>query len=109
MLPGIVKRTRATLRSGCGVAARRYTDQNFDTEFFSVLQRAVRICIAEAGSATLDDVVSYLRDKARTHSAILYKTNPFFLGNFVHHALARLLVAFTWCGTLATAATAPGH
>ena len=34
-----------------------------------MLQRAVRICIAEAGSATLDDVVSYLRDKARTHSA----------------------------------------
>ena len=31
-----------------------------------MLQRAVRICIAEAGSATLDDVVSYLRDKART-------------------------------------------
>ena len=66
-------------RSCCGVGVRRYTDQNFDTEFFSVLQRAVRICIAEAGSATLDDVVSYLRGKARTqpctHAFLRLQTN----------------------------------
>ena len=88
-----MQRICATPRSRRGVGARRYTDQNFDTEFFSVLQRAVRICIAEAGSATLDDVVSYLRDKARTHSAyFLCSSNNQILVKRVHHALPRLLV-----------------
>ena len=40
-----------------------------------MLQRAVRICIAEAGSATLDDVVSYLRDKACTYSAYFLRNS----------------------------------
>ncbi|KAK9830943.1 hypothetical protein WJX81_000452 [Elliptochloris bilobata] len=44
-----------------------YTDQNFDLEFFSVLQRASRMCIGETRLATLDDVASYLRDKQITN------------------------------------------
>lgn len=45
---------------------RRYTDQSFDQEFFSVLQRASLQCIRTAGSATLEDIASYLRDKVCT-------------------------------------------
>jgi hypothetical protein len=45
--------------------ARRYTDQSFDQEFFTVLQRASLQYIRSAGSATLDDIATALREKAR--------------------------------------------
>ena len=45
--------------------ARRYTDQSFDQEFFTVLQRASLQYIRSAGSATLDDIATALREKVR--------------------------------------------
>ncbi len=51
------------MTSECHLDDRRYTDQSFDQEFFTVLQRASLQCIHTAGSATLDDIATYLRDK----------------------------------------------
>ena len=51
------------MSSECHLDGRRYTDQSFDQEFFTVLQRASLQCIHTAGSATLDDIATYLRDK----------------------------------------------
>lgn len=58
------------MTSECHLDKRRYTDQSFDQEFFTVLQRASLQCIHTAGSATLDEIATYLRDKVNDAIAL---------------------------------------